>query len=326
MMNILRYSKRAGGGRLQLCWCCRTLSQRPGVDSALVLLSDFVAAVPTNDPGNKHGVLTTHSQLFLSNEGTAGRSFTEETPERRHPRATTAPMIDHLRKSKEYPDEVKSRIEHLRRFLPIQFVLLKEECLAVLCGHSDVEVNLHAMERDRIGTGGSEEIEQPTEPRGQHPFSKSGEPLPFSALSLFSSQRAQILGAGIVDAYLALSTLFADEAYLSVPAEDLEPVHNIFNDRLLIPQFMRRNQIYDCLIPFRGSRRACNADAGTNIREIQGRIRDETAVASFHTLVGLLSIKYGQRKVAESLILPIVVNGPRGLIRLATEKATRKTS
>lgn len=262
-----------------------------GIDPLLVLANDLHHGVGTIHSHDKEGVIPSIISQKTDSPNSKN-AFILQSEADTHRKATTSLLIAKLESDSRYAQFLKPRIQKIRRFVSPEFPLLDKECLAVICGRSVIDLKL----QDKNST--SEGI-------------------------VYSSDKLLALGSTTLEAYMALATLFTDEGYLSLPSDELQPLHEIFCDKQLIPEFMIKNLLYECLIPYRGAMRQGRIYIPEELTVAKKQIMNETAIASFYTLIGILCVKFDQRIVARSLIIPTILHGQRGLIQLATERLTR---
>lgn len=293
--------------RLSCRTLVRTYIKPSGIDSSLILSGDLDRGIKTFEPSDKVGPVPTSSATPLSYFDHVERLYNEEKLEIDHRLVSTMTLIKKLELDPSYSLFLKPRMQKIRRFVSLNFTLLNRECLAIMCGRSPVDVQLDNHYSQALNQEQATGIN-----------SKAN-----ATSTTYSSEKLHALGIAIMESYMTLTTLFTDESYLSLLSDDLQPIYDLFCDRQIIPEFMSRHRLYDCVVPYRGATRSGRLDTLEEYRAERTKIMDATSAASFYTLIGLLCVKYDQRQVAQSFILPTVLYGPRGLIQLATEKVTK---
>ena len=285
----------------------RTYIKLSGIDPSLILPSDLDHGIKPFEPSDKVGPIPTNFVTALSYFDHFERLYSEEKLEDNHRLVSSMPLIKKLELDPWYKLFLKPRMQKIRRFVSLNFTLLNRECLAIMCGHSPVDVQLDTHNPQALNQEQAAGIN-----------SKSN-----TTSTTYSSEKLHALGIAVMESYLTLTTLFTDESYLSLLSDDLQPIYDLFCDRQIIPEFMSRHSLYDCVVPYRGAARSGRIDTLEGYQAEKTKIMNATSAASFYTLIGLLCVKYDQRQVAQSFILPTVLYGPRGLIQLATEKVTK---
>ncbi|RLV86772.1 hypothetical protein JA9_001214 [Meyerozyma sp. JA9] len=278
-----------------------------GIDSSLISSSDLHHGLGTFDTSDKVGPIPASSATTSGYFDHIERLYSEEKLEMHHTSVTTMPLIKKLESDPTYSSFLKPRMQKIRRFVSSNFDLSNRECLAIMCGRSPVDVHLDNQNPQPLNQEQATGIN-----------SKST-----TASTAYSSEKLHSLGIAIMESYLTLTTLFTDESYLSLSSDDLQPIYELFCDRQIIPEFMSLHRLDDCVVPYRGATRGAKLDSLEEYKTERTKIMNATSAASFYTLIGLLCVKYDQRQVAQSFILPTVLYGPRGLIQLATEKVTK---
>ncbi|CAK7896072.1 hypothetical protein CAAN1_03S01772 [[Candida] anglica] len=206
--------------------------------------------------------------------------------------------------------EVESRTDPLKNFIGSQFPLSVAERMQVICGLTTLPSSMTGYQRlvKKNDSGLQKSVDDP----------------PCSITNEYSSDHFRSLGRRIYEVQLRL--IVFDSNYLSMAAEDIENNFALFADphSTIIP-FMKRNTIYDCILPFKGTSDGKYLDREER-KVKQGIIRDTTAIASFYTLLGMLCLKFGTSKVAEPFIRDKIILGSNGIVNSLAESMSRTRS
>lgn len=200
----------------------------------------------------------------------------------------------------EFVREIALRADPVAAFLGPRFALLLPERMQVICGLMELPPSVTGYRPDVTAT----------------PLAAA--PLAALPAEVYRGDHFRALGRRAFELELALATTFGGR-HLLLLAPDLQQSLNAFGDvsRTVVP-FMKRNVLYDCVIPFAGTSRAPAAAAEARQRQI----KDASAVASFYTMMGLLCFKYGAA-VRKSVILDRVILGPTGIVQIVSEAIAR---
>jgi hypothetical protein len=200
----------------------------------------------------------------------------------------------------EFVREIALRADPVAAFLGPRFALLLPERMQVICGLMELPPSVTGYRPDATAAA-------------------SAAPLAAALpAQIYLGDQFRTLGRRAFELELALATTFSGR-HLLLLTPDLQQSLGAFSDvsRTVVP-FMRRNVLYDCVIPFTGTSRAPAAAAEARQRQI----KDASAVASFYTMVGLLCFKYGA-SVRKHVILDRVIMGPAGIVQIVSEAIAR---
>lgn len=191
---------------------------------------------------------------------------------------------------------LESRTDHIQNFLGPDFKLDFNDLLCILCGISDMTIDL-----------GTEKI-------------SLNNPV-FPNLHV-EHNRLRDMGERFFSLHCMSSTVFADLQHLTASQMELEHSLGCLDDtKLLITEFMRKNNLYDCLIPYRGATSGLPLDQKEYDR-LRSQIKDDTAVASFYTMLGVMNARFGSQKVLDGLWNPIIMSSDKGILDIITAKLT----
>lgn len=222
-------------------------------------------------------------------------------------------ILETLELDKDFELSIQPRTDHIQAFLGDDFPLLLNEKLGILCGLSNFPISIKGKEKNTVTSSETK-------------FNKDCPQKSFPHLSTdqeYTTEKLRSLGKVIFDLHLGLGTFFSKEKYLSLPLNDLEHSMNLFrNERLIIPQFMKRNFVYNCILQYRGTMRSGVIHASKEYEETRAKLQDVTSIGSFYTMIGILSVKFDRDEVVQKIVYGKIINGPRGLINIATENIT----
>lgn len=210
---------------------------------------------------------------------------------------------DQLRQSKKWrrsvyrrpsfiPPPVPVKTDVLNKFLG-ELAILEEEANYVLRGWANFETIVAPGNTNRSNT--------------------------FHGATLVHSDKLRYMGKRMVKLHLDNNTVFIGNRYLSLPLIDIERDLDLFSDDSdLIPRFMRQNNLYQAVIPYKGTMRMGPFASKENYEKMRTKICDVTSVGSFYTMIGLLHIKYPHADVG-NFIRKKIVEGANGLVSIASK-------
>lgn len=223
-------------------------------------------------------------------------------------------ILEVLDLDKDFESKITPRTEHIQQFVGEEFPFSLNEKLSILCGLSNFTLVVEQKAED--GAYLSDKTSSSFPSQGLFPEVRTGEQ--------YTTEKLRSIGKTIFDLHLGLSTVFTDEKYLSLPSESLEQTMNLFNDeRKIIPLFMKRNYIYDCILPYQGTTREGLIHSTEKYTEKKRKIQDVTSIGSFYTMIGLLSVKFNMEDVLNKVVYGKIINGQSGLVTLVTETLTK---
>lgn len=223
-------------------------------------------------------------------------------------------ILEVLDVDKDFESRIAPRTEHIQQFVGDEFPLSLNEKLSILCGLSNFPLIFEQRGKNNVSK--TDKISNNSTGEQLFPNLIEGEE--------YTTEKLRNIGKTIFDLHLGLSTIFADEKYLSLPSDSLEQTMNLFNDdREIIPLFMKRNFIYDCILPYQGTMRCGMIHSSEMNKKRKVKIQDATSIGSFYTMIGLLSVKFNKEDVLKKVVYGKIINGRTGLVSLATETLTK---
>lgn len=127
------------------------------------------------------------------------------------------------------------------------------------------------------------------------------------------------LGKKFFELNSSISSVFASHRHLSSSHAELEYSMSLFLDHhSLICGFMKQNLLYDCVIPYRGVH-AGGKIPPEKIEQTRVKIRDDTCVGTFYTMLGVLLARFDRAQVQEAMKSKIW-EGNLGILKLATDR------
>lgn len=205
-----------------------------------------------------------------------------------------------LEHDSHFKKHLESRAARIQNFLGPEFKLSFQDLLCILCGISSMTVDL-ASEKFTVSN------------------------TVFSNLHV-EHDRLRDMGERFFNLHCISSTVFSDTTHLTASHMELEHSLDCLDDRkLLIIDFMRKNNLYDCLIPYRG------ATSGLPIQQkdyetLRDHIKDDTAVASFFTMLGIINVRFGTQRVLNGFWYPVIMSSDKGILDSITAKITGSDS
>lgn len=223
-------------------------------------------------------------------------------------------ILEVLDVDKDFESRIAPRTEHIQQFVGDEFPLSLNEKLSILCGLSNFPLIFEQRGKNNVSM--TDKISNNSTGEQLFPNLIEGEE--------YTTEKLRNIGKAIFDLHLGLSTIFADEKYLSLPSDSLEQTMNLFSDdREIIPLFMKRNFIYDCILPYQGTMRCGMIHSSEMNKKRKVKIQDATSIGSFYTMIGLLSVKFNKEDVLKKVVYGKIINGRTGLVSLATETLTK---
>lgn len=206
-------------------------------------------------------------------------------------------ILDAVKLDNDFKVKIESRIDQIQKFVGPEFELLMNEMLSIICGLSNFDIEIIKKDQDILS---------------QSNFA--------SKTVTIGSSRLRILGKSIYELNIGLSTVFASQRFLSLSSGEIESSLELFNDeKKLIPLFMRRNLLYNSIIPFQGAMRSGPIHSSDKLRTKKSKIHDATSIGSFYTMLGILVTKFDKDEIAKKIIQDKVLDGTHGLINIAME-------
>ncbi|KAG2734161.1 hypothetical protein G9P44_002167 [Scheffersomyces stipitis] len=209
-------------------------------------------------------------------------------------------VLSHLHNEQDFEARISPRTDIIQRFVGTQFPLSLEEKIGILCGLSTfhLDIRLQAVDERRI-TFPTDRV-------------------------LIETDRIRAIGKHALKMLLDVETVFMNERYLSSSTKDIFDSLDFFNNEQgVIPEFMKRNLLYNCILPYRGAMKFGRIADETTYAQVKAGILDRTSIGSLYTMIGLLTIKFDRQKVRESFLLKKVIHGGLGIINLTSEALTR---
>lgn len=197
-------------------------------------------------------------------------------------------LWDRLAEETSYEAKLRERALVLQKFVGAEFPLLLAESTSVLTGRSDVDVWISSMaDGNRV-----EDI-------------------------FISHTRLRQIGSQYFELNCSISAVFADEYFLALSAGEIEQALSLFKDKeVLVNEFITRHSLEKCLLPFRGRRKFRSRDLRIKVNRID---KEENAIGSFYTMLGVLITKFGSKRVTEELWHKKIYGSSSGILKIATE-------
>lgn len=209
----------------------------------------------------------------------------------------------------EFQDLLRARTSHLQSFLGEEFSLLFEELACTVCGLANMSI---LPARNEIL---DDSLAQDSLKTLIPPLTLGS---PFSRV-LMQQDTLREVGKRFFVMQAQASTTFADVGHLTTHHRELElSLMVLDNTDGLVCDFMKRNSLYDVVIPYRGAQSAGSVPA-EQAKEFRTIIRDQTCVGSFYTLLGLLVSKFGSAVVRDGFWNSRVLDPNLGIIKIATD-------
>ncbi|KAF3990130.1 hypothetical protein FT663_01502 [Candidozyma haemuli var. vulneris] len=252
-----------------------------------------------------HSSMVSSSDLFLENQnlGLPARARLKDHDFHFYPRSTTnfesmyidgsgahrnSNLVEQLDRDSQLQKLLESRTVHIQRFLGPSYSLSFDDMLLILCGLANLK------------------LKQVSNPTGSV-FDRG----------LIHQDVLRESGKRYFRSTLLSSTIFQDNTYLSTSHSEVQ--HNLAffgNQNQLIINFMKRQLLYDCLVPHRGAQvdGTLSRDKANLLRQ---KIRDNTAIGSFYSMLGILLFRYGNEDIATNLLQDKILGGTNGIYSIA---------
>lgn len=191
---------------------------------------------------------------------------------------------------------LQMRISPIEKFLGDEFKLSFHDLVCILCGISNQKLSLGNEEKSALN----------------QVFTKI----------LIDHIKVQNLGERFFNLHSQCGMVFADPHHLSASDAELRHSLSLLDDRKsIITEFMKRNGLYNCIIPFR------SPTFGTPLKppeldEVHRQIKEETCNLSFFTLLGITVARYGTLEVLQKLWIPKILGTDQGILKIVTSKLT----
>lgn len=226
------------------------------------------------------------------------RTVTDYKPERAqngyHERNTS--IFETLEHYLSFRKHLEMRTSHIEKFLGPDFQLSFQDLLCILCGVSELSVDL------------GKEQATVTNPV-------------FTDL-LVEHDRVRDMGERFYNLHSVCATVFADLQHLSASHVELQHSLSCLDDRKqIITDFMKKNGLYNCIIPYRGPTAGKPLDPQEFVA-LKQQIRQSTCIASFFTLLGITNARYGSLKVLRELWYPKIMGSDTGILKIVTDMLT----
>ncbi|CAH6721215.1 hypothetical protein CLIB1444_05S06128 [[Candida] jaroonii] len=194
-----------------------------------------------------------------------------------------------------YEEKLGDRTKCIHDFVGEEFKISNKEAIAVLCGSTDSKIPLTPVSSIR-----------------------SMENLKSIYLD---SYKLRLMGQSVFQKTRDAMILFGDVQFLATPWDDIMGYLTQMNHPSIILTFMKNNSMYKSLIPVRGVFRVSKDNEQ---QQLAIKMREKTAIDSFHLLLGILVIKYGQENVVENFIVPKILDGRNGIIELIMNRINKR--
>lgn len=258
------------------------------------ILKDDVHAMNDYKPVNKGNNIVDKKPTFYK------RSIIEFTGDRYEKNMFLFNITDQL-KIKEFESDMVARSEPILKFLFPEFTLLVEETTCIIFGLNNLR-----FPGDKLSLGPQ---------LGERPQKMFPE---MSMVSDITTDKLRIAGKTFFDLHTKIGTVFMNEKHLALSSLDLERTIDAFtNAERVIPLFMKHNNMYNILSTPSSVKASPVLQSAQTLS--QKKLLDATSIGSLFTLIGILLLKYEKHEVSSHLINSKLINGPRGLLSIATD-------
>ncbi|CUM67468.1 uncharacterized protein PRCAT00005164001 [Priceomyces carsonii] len=284
------------GGRLP--WMIKfsrmSFSTKDNVDSRLILSNDLYFQNPRLNKGIKapfDGPFPSPYSRSLVDFESIFLDWTELGSNK---------ILEEVNIDKELRQKLQPSVDSIQEFIGERFNLLFNEKICVLCGLSNIMLDIDSTSTAEINTN-------------------------FPNRRTIHSTKLRSVGKYLFELHMKLCAVFSNHNYLSLSSEDIKYNLSVFKDEtFLITEFMKKNSIYNCIIPYKGAMKNGPIYSLETYENARSKIRDETCVGSFYTLIGLLNTKFDHEMVTEDLIDKKIMKGPSGIISIASELMSKQ--
>lgn len=207
-------------------------------------------------------------------------------------------MWERLLSNPRFEVRLQERVSPIRRFLGDDFPLLLPELVAILCGYSHLDVWISAL-----ANGESEKKNPQT--------------------NIFIPQeRLRQIGQSFFDLNCSVSLVFTDQYYLALSQHELEiTLQQYLNKDHLVKTFMARHSLNKGLIPFRRKPKIKSPGRRSQIKTSDFELN---CIGSFYTMLGILVVKFGHKKVREDLWQDKIYGSPSGILKIVMDNQNWK--
>lgn len=220
-------------------------------------------------------------------------------------------LMDH---DQDFANLIESRTEPIQKFLGHNFSLLPREKLSIICGLTNIELEFLQILKDRDSSESTNSIIN---------LNHSPSLLNHSSSLLIETDKLRKIGKSKVDLDLSINTVFISQKYLSTSTAEIDHNLKLFGDYdVIIPEFMRKNLMYSCILPFRGAMRDGPVHSLEEYEATKEAILNRTCMGSFYTMLGILYVKF-DREMVGKLVTEKFVNGNLGLVNIAMDMMTK---
>lgn len=223
-----------------------------------------------------------------------------------------------LERDRNFPRELDKHTSKIQKFLGPDFPLSFPELLCIICGLSKMSIDLPNTDPTHKGPGYQMFSKIPKKPEALSMYSQ------MSNKVQIQHDQLRLLGERFFMLHSTRSVVFLNLKHLLDSQDELEQLLSYLeNPRGLIVSFMRLNNLFDCLIPCRGPASGEKLPYERSL-ELRKRLRQETSVASFFTMLGVVTARHGTEKVLRKLWEPRIIGSNTGLLKLITVRLTRR--
>lgn len=216
-------------------------------------------------------------------------------------------MLDLMDHDLDFANLIESRTEPIQKFLGHNFPLLPREKLSILCGLTNIELEFLQSLKDRASSESN----------------NSSFDLNHSPSVLIETDKLRKIGKSKVDLDLSINTVFISQKYLSTSTAEIDHNLKLFGDYdVIVPEFMRKNLMYSCILPFRGAMRDGTVHSLQEYEATKEAILNKTCMGSFYTILGILYVKF-DREMVGKFVTEKFVNGNLGLVNIAMDMMTK---
>lgn len=258
------------------------------------ILKDDVHAMNDYKPVNKGNNIIEKKPAFYK------RSSIEFSGDRYEKNMYLFSIIDQL-KIKEFESDIVARSEPILKFLLPEFTLLIEETTCILFGLNNLR-----FPKNKLSLG----PQLGDQPQKMYPE--------MNMESDITTDKLRVAGKTFFDFHTKIGTVFMNEKHLALSSLDLEKTIDAFtNAERVIPLFMKHNNMYNILSTPSSAKVSSALQSDQTFS--QKKLLDATSIGSLFTLIGILLLKYKKYEVSDHLINSKLINGPRGLLSIATD-------
>lgn len=221
-------------------------------------------------------------------------------------------ILANMKNNADYRAEILRRAAYVQSYVGESFPLLIEEKLTIMWGLLNFSLNFGTAKKD--------------------PTMVTKEAVPFDNdlllkkdLVKIDADKLRLVGRNVYTLHLNLNSVFLNELHLSSSSAEIEyGIKLLQNEDVLIPSFMKQNLIFDCIVCSRSVNRG-GVKYDKDVYEMKKQhLKNITSIGSFYTLLGILLFKFDKARVIDEIIKNKVINGPRGIMKIASDELSLK--